>query len=150
MSIRPSVLIASVVVFACVTVAGTRASVGRATNTNSPALPGTYVLMTIDGHPIPYAPTHPGMPANAPPAPEVLAATLVVRPDGSFIMAMGYRRTAAGVERFQATPFTGTTTPDGTGFLAHWDGAGTNKLAFAGDTLIMDNEGIRFAYRKVR
>lgn len=150
MSIRPSVVIGSVFVLACVAAAGARASVGRATNTNSPALPGTYVLLTIDGHPIPYAPTHPGMPANAPPAPEVLAATLVVRPDGSFIMAMGYRRTVSGVERFQATPFTGTTTPDGAGFLAHWDGAGTNKLAFAGDTLIMDNEGARFAYRKAR
>ena len=150
MSFRPSVLIASVAVFASVAVAAARASVSRATSTNGPALPGTYVLLTIDGHPIPHAPTHPGMPANAPPAPEVLAATMVIRPDGSFIMAMGYRRTMSGVERFQASPFTGTTTPDGAGFLAHWDGAGTNKLSFAGDTLIMDNEGVRFAYRKVR
>ena len=150
MSMRPSVLIASVVVFACVAVAGARASVGRATSTNGPALPGTYVLLAIDGHPIPYAPIDAGRPANAPPAPEVLAATLVVRPDGSFIMAMGYRRTVSGVERFQATPFTGTTTSDGAGFLARWDGAGANKLTFAGDTLIMDNEGVRFAYRKVR
>jgi hypothetical protein len=40
--------------------------------------------------------------------------------------------------------------PDGAGFTARWDGAGANKLGFAGDTLIMDNEGVRFAYRKVR
>lgn len=150
MSIRPSVLIASVLVFACVAVAGARESVGQVTSTNSHALPGTYALVTIDGHPIPFAPTDAGRPANAPAPPEVVAATLVVRPDGSFIMAMAYRRTVSGVERFQATPFTGTTTPDGAGFLAHWDGAGTNKLTFAGDTLIMDNEGIRFAYRKLR
>ena len=150
MSFRRSMLIASVAIFACVAVAAARASVARAASTNNPTLPGSYVLLTIDGHPIPYAPTHPGMPANAPPAPEVLAATMVIRPDGSFIMAMGYRRTMSGVERFQASPFTGTTTPDGAGFLAHWDGAGTNRLAFAGDTLIMDKEGVGFAYRKVR
>src|SRR5512143_3297982 len=102
MSFRPSMLIAAVAVFASVAVAGARASVGRVTSTNTQALPGTYALVTIDGHPIPFAPTDAGRPANAPPAPEVVAATLVVRPDGSFIMAMAYRRTVSGVERFQA------------------------------------------------
>lgn len=145
-----SLLVALAAGMACLAVAGAQTSAWRDASTVGRDLPGTYVLMTIDGHPIPFAPTHPGRPANAPAGPEVLAATLLVRPDGSFIMAMGYRLTVNGVERFQATPFTGTTSPDGAGFIARWDGAGANKLAFAGDTLIMENEGVRFAYRKVR
>jgi hypothetical protein len=145
-----SLFVAFAAGLACLAGAGAQTSVWRGASNTGRDLPGTYVLMTIDGHPIPYAPTHPGRPADAPPAPEVLAATLLVRPDGSFMMAMGYRRLVNGVERFQATPFSGTTMPDGAGFTARWDGAGANKLGFAGDTLIMDNEGVRFAYRKVR
>ncbi|HSQ29148.1 MAG TPA: hypothetical protein VLN49_04820 [Gemmatimonadaceae bacterium] len=145
-----SLFVAFAAGLACLTVAGAQTSVWRGVSNSGRDLPGTYVLMTIDGHPIPYAPMHPGTPAGAPPGPEVLAATLVVRPDGSFIMAMGYRRTVSGVERFQATPFSGTTAPDGAGFIARWEGAGANKLAFAGDTLVMDNEGVRFAYRRIR
>jgi hypothetical protein len=145
-----SLFVALAAGLACFAIAGAQTSVSPDASAVGRELPGTYVLVTIDGHPIPFAPTHPDRPANAPAAPEVLAATLLVRPDGSFIMAMGYRRIVNGVERFQATPFSGTTTPDGAGFSARWDGAGANKLAFAGDTLIMDNEGVRFAYRKVR
>lgn len=149
MSSRLLVLLASLAVTAASHAVAQSPSKATAAPGN-PSLAGAYMLVAIDGHSLPYAPNHPDRPANAPPMPDVLASTLLVRPDGSFIMAMAYRSTTAGVERFRATPFSGTTAPDGAGFLARWDGAGITPLSLAGDTLTMNNEGIRFAYRKVR
>ena len=114
------------------------------------SLAGTYTLVTIDGHAIPFAPTHPDAPANAPAPPEVVASSLVMRGDGSFILAMGYRRTVDGTQRIFVSPFSGTCTSDGKGIVARWDGAGTTRLMSILDTLVIDNEGIRFAYQKRR
>ena len=148
MSSRLLVLLASLAVIASDTTAQSPSRAG--TSLGSPSFAGAYMLVAIEGHPLPYAPNHPDRPANAPTMPDVLASTLLVRPNGSFIMAMAYRNTTAGVERFRATPFSGTTASDGAGFLARWDGAGITPLTLAGDTLTMDNEGIRFVYRKLR
>ena len=114
------------------------------------ALVGSYRLLTIDGHAIPFTPVHPGTPPNAPTAPEVLASTIVVRADGSFIMAMGYRSTAGDTQHFMANPFSGTCTVDGDGYVARWDGAGQTRLTLKHDTLVVHNEGMLFAYRKTR
>ena len=123
---------------------------GQVTGSATAASPltGQYQLVAIDGHPIPYAARDPHAPPNAPPPPEVIASTFVIRTDGSFIMAMGYRMTGNG--RFRVTPFSGTCTAEGNAFIARWDGAGSTPLTIAGDTLIMNNAGMLFAYRKLR
>lgn len=113
-------------------------------------LTGVYALALIDGHALPFAPAHAGRPANAPPMPEVLSSTLVVRPDGSFIMAMSYRAKAGGVERYFDNPFSGSCTAEGGAYVAQWDEAGRTPLTLKGDTLLLDNEGTIFAYLKRR
>lgn len=113
-------------------------------------LAGAYQLVSVDGHPIPYAPVHPGQPAEAPPGPEVLASTMVIRADGSFMMAMAYRFGTGETQRFRSMPFSGTTRATGDGFMATWEGAGETPLTPAGDTLVMNNEGMLFRYVKRR
>jgi hypothetical protein len=140
-------LLGLVVVFAVV------AAPARSANAQAPslqALVGSYRLLSIDGHAIPFTPVHPGTPANAPAAPEVLASTMVVRPDGSFIMAMSYRSTSGDTQRFMANPFSGTCAVDGDAYVARWDGAGRTRLTLTHDTLVVHNEGLVFAYRKTR
>lgn len=118
------------------------------TQGTQPPIAGIYRLVTIDGRAIPVAPVHPGAPANVQ-APEVLASTMILRPDGSFIMAMAYRN-APGRPQYSAQPFSGTYAPDSDAFVARWDGAGSTRLTLANDTLVMNNEGMLFAYRKIR
>lgn len=120
---------------------------GAPAQTRSP-LAGVYALVLIDGHQLPYAPAHAGRPANAPPMPEVLSSTFRVRPDGSFIMAMSYRSKVGGVERYFDNPFSGTCAPEGDSYVAQWDEAGRTRLTLKGDTLVLDNEGVLFAYLK--
>ncbi len=115
-----------------------------------PPIVGMYQLVTVDGHAVPFRPVHPGAPANAGPGPEVLASTMTVRPDGSFLMAMAYRMTGPDkVERFRAMPFSGNWKAEGGGWTAQWEGAGLTPLTMAGDTLVMNNEGMLFAYLRV-
>lgn len=116
--------------------------------TSLATLAGRYQLVSIDGHAIPFAPVHPGRPANAPPGPQVIASTLQLRANGTFIMAMSYRMSREGVERFFDMPFSGSWQPEGAAFRMRWDDAGQTMLAMRSDTLFLDNEGIRFAYRK--
>ena len=65
-------------------------------------------------------------------------------------MAMSYRMTVDSVTRYSAQPFSGTWTAQGDRYIARWDGAGTTSLTLARDTLVMNNEGMLFAYRKIR
>lgn len=115
------------------------------------ALAGEYRLVAIDGNALPFAPEHAGRPADAPRL-EVLDAHLLVRPDGSFIQAMGYRMTprAGGEPHIFVRAFSGRCTTDGDAYLARWDGAGTTRVTLARDTLVVDNHGTAFAFRKLR
>ncbi|MDE3129337.1 MAG: hypothetical protein KGL38_15105 [Gemmatimonadota bacterium] len=119
----------------------------RAQATASP-IAGAYELVSVDGHAIPYAPVHPGRPADAPPGPEVVASTMMVRADGSFVMAMAYRMGTGEAQIFRAMPFSGTTRAEGDGWVATWQGAGETPLTLARDTLVMNNEGMLFRYVK--
>ncbi len=111
-----------------------------------PSIAGMYRLVTVDGHAIPFRPVHPDAPPNAGPGPEVLASTMIVRPDGSFVMAMSYRMTRDGTQTYTAMPFTGAWKAEGDVYAARWDGAGMTPLTLSGDTLVMNNEGMMFAY----
>jgi hypothetical protein len=139
-----SPILSAAIGFALVAVA---APCARAQATPSP-LAGAYQLVTVDGHPIPYAPEHPGRPADAPPGPEVLAATMVIRADGSLMLAMAYRMGTGEAQQFRAMPFSGTAAADGEKYTVKWEGAGMTPLTLVKDTLAMDNEGMIFKYVK--
>ena len=104
---------------------------------------GIYVLATIDGHALPHAPTHGGHAA-----PEVSAATLELAPDGSFRMSMRYRMGSGAKERTGTRDFTGRARVADEAFRLKWDGAGETAARLRGDTLVLDNEGVLFAYRR--
>ncbi len=125
------------------------ASVARAQGAQK-SIAGMYQLVTVDGHAIPFTPVHPDAPPNAGPGPEVLASTMIMRPDGSFVMAMSYRLPPGREPLFRAMPLTGRWTGEGGAYVGNWDGAGRTPLTLSGDTLTMNNEGMLFAYKKVR
>ena len=86
----------------------------------------------------------------APPGPEVLAGTLRLRADGTFLMAMSYRSLPNGTQRFFVLPFSGSFGPVGGDYMMTWDGAGRTPVSVRGDTLFLNNEGMVFAYRRGR
>jgi hypothetical protein len=100
---------------------------------------GTYTLITIDGHELPYAPSHEGEQG-----PEIVASTFTINADGTFLMKMNYK---AG-SRSSSRDFTGTYTFENSTFRFEWDNAGVTSATLEGNTFTMNNEGILFAYRK--
>jgi hypothetical protein len=110
------------------------------------SLPGTYHLVTIDGHALPYSPSHADRPSDAPPPPVVLGSVLTVDPDTSFHMSMSYRVTRQGKEEVMERAFSGTYVADGPGYRFSWANAGQTPVTLRGDTLLLDNEGMLFAY----
>jgi hypothetical protein len=111
-----------------------------------PTLAGTYVLLNIDGHPVPYAPIHPEMPADAPPPPTIVGSTFTVNPDSTFRLTMSYRMTVRDVAEVVEREFSGTYVREGAGYKFTWLNAGQTPVTLQGDTLILNNEGMLFAY----
>ena len=111
-------------------------------------LPGRYTLADVEGHALPYAPTEPGRPANAP-ALEVLASTLVVQPDGHFAMAMAYRVRQGDREQIFTNLFLGTIEKGASGLVMHWEGAGQTPATLEAERLAFSNEGQAYAYRRL-
>ncbi len=102
-------------------------------------LTGAYRLVNIDGHELPYTPSHEGG------APQVVASTLTLNADGTFRMSMSYGTTPGNsISR----DFSGTYTSEGAVLNMLWKGAGKTTATFQGNTLTLNNEGILFAYQK--
>jgi hypothetical protein len=112
----------------------------------SAGLPGTYTLVTINGHALPYAPVDPDRPANAPPAPTVVGGTFVVGPDSTFRMSMTYRVPSGDTGRVVQGEFHGTYARQGADWNFTWTGAGQTPVTLRGDTLTLNNVGMLFAY----
>ncbi len=108
-------------------------------------MPGRYVLTQAAGHPLPYTPVEPGRPADAP-APEIVAGTLVVHPDGRFVGDMAARLRQGGTEHFFTNPMTGTITRDSAGFVMHWDGAGITPAQWQAERFSFVNEDQEYVY----
>ncbi len=115
-----------------------------------PALPGTYSLVSIDGHPLPYAPVHPATPADAPPPPVVVGSIFTISADSTFTLSMSYRTTRQGTEQVFDRTFTGTYVLEGSGYRFTWVNAGQTPVRLRGDTLVLNNEGMLFAYHRQR
>jgi len=101
---------------------------------------GTYNLVSIDGHPVPYAPVHQGQQA-----PEIVSSSLTLNEDGTFTMTMSYTNPSGGTI---SNDFAGTYTQDGTDFMLKWEGAGQTKVTIEGGSLTLNNEGMLFSYEK--
>lgn len=115
-----------------------------------PALPGTYSLVSIDGHPLPYAPVHPATPADAPPPPVVVGSIFTISADSTFTLSMSYRITRQGTEQDLDRTFGGTYVREDSGYRFTWVNAGQTPVTWRGDTLILNNEGMLFAYYRQR
>jgi hypothetical protein len=101
---------------------------------------GTYNLVSVDGHAVPYAPIHEGQQA-----PEIVSSSISLKDDGTFSMVMSYTNPSGGTI---SNDFTGTYTSQGSDFNLKWEGAGQTKVTIEGDTLTLNNEGMLFVYQK--
>lgn len=111
------------------------------------AIAGTYVLVSIDGHPVPYAPPREAdRPADAPPPPTIAGSTFTVNADSTFQLTMSYRMGPPGAERATEGQFSGTYVRQGDGYNFTWKNAGQTPVALRGDTLVLNNVGMLFAY----
>ncbi len=107
---------------------------------------GTYELINVDGHALPYTLVEPGRPADAPPPPTIVGGTFTVNADTTFQHVMRFKVTRGGAERVVENPGRGTYARDGDRYLFTWQGAGQTAVTLRGDTLTMENEGTRFSY----
>ncbi len=109
-------------------------------------IPGTYQLVSVDGHALPYTLVEPGRPADAPPPPTIVGGTFTVGADTTFQHVMRLKLTRNGEDRVIENPGRGTYARDGERWLFTWQGAGQTPVTLRGDTLVMENEGTRLSY----
>src|SRR5215831_10394086 len=109
------------------------------------AIAGTYGLVTIDEHALPYVPREPG--AELAP-PQVMSGTLTLNINGTFTVSTSYRALDPQGERRFDGQFNGACARDGDAYRLFWDGGGESALKVAGDTLIIDRDGLLFRYLK--
>lgn len=102
-------------------------------------LPGTYQLVALDGHELPYVLSHDGQPG-----PTIVSGSLAIGKDGSVVSTIGFSINGQAMSR----EVKGTYTKDGSTLTVSWEQAGRTTIAVDGPRLSMDNEGTRFAYRK--
>jgi hypothetical protein len=103
-------------------------------------LAGTYTLVAIDGHELPYAPMHEGAKG-----PLVKTGTLTLHADGTFASTGSFEIPGG---QTVSRNLSGTYTRDGTALTLHWTGAGVTTATIEGETFTMVNEGMRFTYRR--
>jgi hypothetical protein len=109
------------------------------------AVAGTYALAAIDNHALPYAlpSKEPGLQPTT-----IMSGTLTINVTGTFGLSTTYRAVEDRVERSFNDQFTGACARDGDAFRMFWEGGGETAVNVAGDTLVMDRDGVRFRYVK--
>lgn len=101
---------------------------------------GTYTLVAIDGHELPYAPMHEGAPG-----PVVTSGTLTLNADGTFATKGSFEISGG---QSVSRDLSGTYIREGPTLTLNWTGAGVTTATIDGNSLTMVNEGIRFTYRR--
>jgi hypothetical protein len=100
---------------------------------------GTYTLVSIDGHKLPFTPPHEGG------APNVTSGTFTIHADGTCGSKVSFKL-PSGVE--SSVEVSATYTRAGSKLSMQWKGAGSTIGTIEGSTFTMNNEGMVFAYRK--
>jgi hypothetical protein len=113
----------------------------------SPKPIGGYVLVHIDGSPLPYVvPAGDRRPAGL----EITGARLVLEADGAFSQWMAYRFESDGAVRTMEREFTGSWVRDGAGYRMTWEGAGATPAWVDGDLFTYENAGMLLTFRRHR
>ena len=107
---------------------------------------GQYRLVAIDGHALPFAPAKKGDAANTE-SWTVVGGALVVRPNGTFQVETNYDTKGADLNNSKYT-FSGTCFTAGSVVRMVWDGGGQTDLRVRGDTVVVNNQGTAFSYRR--
>jgi hypothetical protein len=107
-----------------------------------------YVLVSVDGHALPYAPSASGDAAIVPT--EVISGTLALQTNGAFSIATTYREARIQGARVYDGKGSGACAPDGDGFRMYWEGGGDTGLTVSGDTVSVNNNGVLYRYLKRR
>ena len=107
-----------------------------------PAPSGSYVLMTVDNEPLPYAPARTGQIAAA----EITGSQLNLNADWTFDLTMTYRTVEPGRERVFSRGFEGTYGPADGRFVMDWAGAGHSVAVMVAESFVVEAEGLLFTY----
>jgi hypothetical protein len=111
------------------------------------AIAGTYALLAVDGHTLPYSP--PAKDAGTA-STQILSGTLTLSINGTFALTTSYRALDnSGEQKFEGQ-FTGACARDGDDYRLFWEGGGETAMKASGDTLTVDREGVLFRYLKRR
>jgi hypothetical protein len=76
----------------------------------------------------------------------IVGSTFTVNSDSTFRSTMSYRMTVRDVPQVVEREFSGTYAREGAGYKFTWLNAGQTPVTLQGDTLILNNEGMLFAY----
>ena len=111
------------------------------------AIAGSYDLMAVDNHALPYS--LPAKDAGLLPT-QVVNGTLTLNVAGSFALSTTYRALDDRGERRFDGQFTGACARDGDDYRLFWEGGGETAVKVSGDTLMLDRDGVSFRYLKRR
>lgn len=113
--------------------AGNKTAVATNPNLNPT---GTYALVTVDGNKVPCTVQHEGHTMT------ISGGSFSIEADGACASKMFLASRDAAIE------VKATYTREGSKLTMKWQGAGTTLGTVEGDTFVMNNEGMVFAYRK--
>lgn len=111
------------------------------------AVAGTYGLLAVDDHALPYSPSS----KSSTLAPtQVVSGVLTLAVNGTFTLSTTYRTVDDQGERRFDGQFTGACARDGDDYRLFWEGGGETAVKTSGDTLTVDRDGVKFRYLKRR
>jgi hypothetical protein len=111
------------------------------------AVAGSYGLLSIDDHSLPYTP--PSKDAVIVPT-QAVSGALTLNANGTFAISTTYRTVDDQGERRFDGQFSGACARDGDAYRMFWDGGGETAVQSSGDTLLVNRDGLIFRYLKRR
>jgi hypothetical protein len=93
-------------------------------------LAGTYTLVAIAGHQLPYAPQHEGRPG-----PQIQSGSMAFKSDGTLVSAMTF---AIPSGETRSRDVSGRYRQESSRLNFQWDGAGATSAVVQGDSFIME------------
>jgi hypothetical protein len=101
---------------------------------------GQYALLSVDGQALPYAPVGRGGKVE-PSARPVASGSFALKADGTFRLETIYNPPGQ-----PASTGSGACYPEGDQLKMAWDGGGLTNMTVRGDTVLLNREGVLYAY----